>query len=151
MRVFELQLGKHCEVCITSGSVAQSHVDPFSLQDYQKNSICSLPEIETTFSVHQEVHHRCFRKVLSPDEVSWLSDVYRLLYPQLKIIHIAMFCQQYREVNILGVRLLSKQEKGKHSFAVCAFWPSVGGCVSQTCDHLRVGILYNTSSNTLSS
>ena len=52
-----------------------------------------------------------------------------------------MFYEQIREVHVLGTRYLPKRSRGRHSSAVCAYWPAVGGRISLTCDQLRVGII----------
>jgi len=134
------KLSKHKEVSLTTGSVEQSHADPFSLLEYEKNALCLLPEIDASESALYKIHRR-FLKIFSPSEVTWLSEVYSALYPEREIVHVPLMYEQFREVYVLGVRFLSKQSRGKHSSAVCAYWPAVGGKISSTCDQLRVGII----------
>ena len=137
---FSLQLSRHGKVSLSEGSVEQSHADPFSLSEYQKNAICPLSEIDATESVLYKVHRR-FEKLFNPAEVSSLSVVYLLLYPEHELIHVPMIYDQFCEVHVLGVRFISKRCRGKHSSAVRAYWPSIGGSISSTCGQLRVGVV----------
>lgn len=137
---FQLQLGKHGEVSVSEGSVEQSHIDPIFLSEYQNNTVCALPLIDGTEKSFHKVHRR-YEKIFNHSEVSWLTDVYQLLYPESEIGHVPMIHEQFHEVTILGERFLSKHAKGSHSSAVCAYWPAVGGGVSPVCDQLRVGVI----------
>ena len=137
---FTLQLNQHGQVSLSTGSVEQSHSDIVSLLQYQKNAVCQLSDIDATENDLYQVHRR-FEKLLSPTEVSSLTAVYRLLYPEKEINHVQMVYQQFREVSVLGVRFLSTLSRGKHSSAICAYWPAIGGSISSTFDHLRIGLV----------
>ena len=62
-------------------------------------------------------------------------------YPEHELIHVSIIYDQFREVHVLGVRFISKRCRGKHSSAVRAYWPSIGGSISSACRQLRVGVV----------
>ena len=56
---------------------------------------------------------------------------------------VPMIHQCFDEVVVLGERFLSRHARGKHSATICAFWCAPGGVLSNTCDQLRVGVVYS--------
>ena len=137
---FQFQLGVHDDISVSEGSVEQSHIDPLSLSQYQKNAVSSIPCVDATLKPFFIIHRR-YEKFFNHEQVSWLTQVYSLLYPNKTITHVPMFHETFNEVNVLGERLLSKGSKGSHSALVCAYWPRIGGTVSQSCEILRVGVV----------
>ncbi len=65
-------------------------------------------------------------------EVSWLTEVYKVLYPAAEISHVPTAHERFNEVD---ERFFSRNARGKHSAAICAYWSLV--------HHLRFGtVLY---------
>jgi hypothetical protein len=137
---FQLQLGQHKEHTTSEGSVEESHVDAHALMEYMKNSTCSLPEVQATELMCMSVFRR-YEKFFDHVEVSWLTEVYKVLYPMSEIGHVPMVHERFDEVTVLGKRFLSNNARGRHSAVVCAYWSHKYG--SFTTDHLRFGtVLY---------
>ena len=137
---FHLHLNKHSEVCVTDGSVEQTHVESFSLLEYNRNATCPIADIDGRENVKQKIAKR-YEVHFNHIQVTWLTEVYKHLYPSATINHVPMVHERFHEVSVLGERFASKSAKGKHSAAVCAYWPRLGGSISTTCDQLYVGIV----------
>ena len=107
---FALQLSTQGKLSPTTseGSVELSHADQFSILEYHKNALCPLSEIDATKNEVYKMQRR-LEKFLNAAEVSWLSEVYCLLYPKYEIIHVPMIYDEFREVTVLGVRYISKK------------------------------------------
>lgn len=116
--------------------------------DWISAASVELPHIDATEKSFHKVH-RIYEKIFNHTEVSWLADVYHVLYPESEICHVPMIPEQFHEVTILGERFLSRRARGNHSSAICAYWPAVGGGVSPVCDQLRELVLYRTILDTL--
>ena len=76
---FHRQLGTQGEVYISEGSVEQSHVDASYLLEFKRNATCIPSQINAEESVQLTVLRRC-QKYFSHSQVSWLSEIYRILY-----------------------------------------------------------------------
>ena len=92
---------------------------------------------------------RRYENFFDHEQVSWLTKVYKLLYPNESIHHVPMFHEKCYEINVFGERLLSKSSKGNQSAVVCAYWPGTGGTVSPSCDTLRVGVVQHFIKHTI--
>ena len=116
-KFFALQLSTQGKFNPTTseGSVELSHADQFSILEYQKNALCLLSEIDATENEVYKMQRR-LEKFLNAAEVSWLSEVYCLLYPKYEIIHVPMIYDEFHEVTVLGVRYISKKCRGKTLF-----------------------------------
>ena len=75
---FQYQLGIHYDISISDRSVKQSHIDPLSLSEYQRNSLSPLDCVDGTLRACYVIHRR-YEKVFDHEQVSWLTQVY---YPK---------------------------------------------------------------------
>ena len=137
---FRIHLSKQSEVSVTDGSVEQTHIDTFSLLEYSKNATCSIPNIDGRENIQQKIVKR-YEMHFNHIQVKWLTEVYQYLYPLATINHVPMVHERLHEVTVLGERFASRLAKGKHSAAVCAYWPHLGGTITTSNDQLYIGIV----------
>ena len=68
---------------------------------------------------------------LSPENVKWLTDVYRSIYNEKTPSHIPMLCEIFHEINIMGERFISCKRKGNASSFVVAEWAETRGTLAK--------------------
>lgn len=85
---------------------------------------------------------RRYQKFFDHVEVSWLMEVYKVLYPMSEIGHVPMVHERFNEVTVLGQRFLSSNARGRHSAVICAYWSVMYQYGSFSTDHLRFGIFF---------
>ncbi len=136
---FRMHLSKQSEVSVTDGSVEQTHIDSFSLLEYNKNATCPIANIDGRDNIKQSVAKR-YEVHFNHIQVAWLTEVYKRLYPLATINHVPMVHERFHEVTVLGERFASKSVRGRHSAAVCAYWPRLGGNISTMSDLYVVSV-----------
>lgn len=137
---FDNQLTKYAEISLGEGSLEQSHIDSLSVVNYSKNSTCGVNEINavdcTLFHIGQK-----YEKYFDHDEVTTLSEVYSVLYPDQQLHHVPMVHERFYEVKVFNMIFLSSHARGNQSAAVCAYWAGIGGNLLEHETYLRVGVL----------
>ena len=127
---FQLQLGQQKKHIISEGSIQETHIDALSLFEYLKNRVCPLSNIN---AVQLNVHitsSRRYQKLFTHEEVMWLSEVYKTLYPSAEIGHVPILHETFNELTVFGNKFLSDRARGNHSAVICAYWSFTEGYIS---------------------
>ena len=127
-------------VSVGEGSLEQSHVDSLSLLHYKRNATCSVCDIDASENVHHDLS-RIYERWFTPSELTSLRAVYGALYPSVSVEHIPMVHECFHELKVFHETFRSTKSRGNHSSGIAAYWAGVGGNISLSNDHLRIGVI----------
>jgi len=140
--LFEQNTTRCGHVSVGEGSLEQSHVDSLCLLQYKRNAICSLCDIDASENTQHNLS-RIYERWFSPTEIASIRKVYSALYPssEVDLQHIPMLHECFHELKVFHETFRSTKSKGNHSSGIAAYWPGVGGNLSPSNDHLRIGVI----------
>ena len=102
-------------------SVEETQVNIAYLLPYKENQICAISNIQASkLNVH-DVTSRRSQKFFMQVKVSWLTQVYKELYPSSEIGHVPMAYEQFKRLTVFGKTMLSSSARGNHSPVVSAY------------------------------
>ena len=141
MEILQVQSSRLRELVVGQGSLLTTHVDSAVLQVYRKNTTCSISNIDATEQDYYKTPARKYEQYMSPENLKWISDVYKVLYPNQEFSHVPMKVETFYEVEVLGERLISDKTKGNYSPYISAYW--AGQCGKISGENIRIGkVLY---------
>ena len=116
-------------------------MDALSLFEYLKNRVCPLSNINAVQLNLQITVSRRYQKLFTHEEVMWLSEVYKTLYPSAEIGHVPMLHETFNELtgSERSFCLIVQEETTLLSF-LCAYWSFIEGCISS--EELHFGKKY---------
>ena len=95
----------------SEGSVEETQVNIVDLLLYKENQICAISSIQASkLNVH-DVTSRRSQKFFTQVKVSWLTQVYKELYPSSEIGHVPMAYEQFKRLTVFGKTIVILQCK----------------------------------------
>ena len=138
------------EIVQGQGSLLATHIDSLLLASYMENVSCPLDKIDAS---EKEFHcplGKKYEKLLPPEEVQWLKDVYLALYPQQPSLHVPMLHEVFHEINVLGEHYCSEKCKGRNSPVISAYWAGATGNLLSSAERVRAGTIQGFFLHTIS-
>ena len=109
---FLFQLSSNQDHGNSEGSVEETQVNIADLLLYKENQICAISSIQASkLNVH-DITSRRSQKFFTQVEVSWLTQVYKELYPSSQIGHVPMAYKQFKRLTVFGKTMLSCSARG---------------------------------------
>ena len=90
--------------------------------------------IDTKEKQYHGIIQPFFEKCPTDEELENIKHVYKVVYPNCKILHISRFCKEFKTIVINGEENVSEKSRSQRSPTIFAHWPSMAGRIDTTGD-----------------
>lgn len=131
-----------------TGSLSQYLVDDSITIEKLKNISCKVQEINAQKQPNQKFSPPYKEKYFSNVHMSYLKEMYDLLYP-LNDCEVSRYYREYKSIVVNGRELISCLSRSQRSAVIAAKWPGVIGIDSSGEAPLRVGLVTSFIESTI--
>ena len=112
-----------------SGSVCQMSYESVDIIQQLHSLSGSTSYIDPQEKPFHRVIQPLYEKCFTDEELGYLSNVYKAIYPHIVLLHISRFHKEFKTLVINGDEYISVKSRSQRSAAVIAHWPSLTGTI----------------------